>query len=106
MGLFAGIIAAPCVGPIVAGVLLYVAQQQDIMLGVMLLMTFAFGMGLLFIVLGTFSGLLSRIPRSGGWMDGVKVAIGAVFLGVAVYYGRFVIPAIGDAADAVWLLVG
>lgn len=106
MGLFAGIIAAPCVGPIVAGVLLYVAQQQDVVLGVVLLMTFAFGMGILFIVLGTFSGLLARIPKSGGWMEGVKIAIGAIFLGVALYYARFLVPPVADIADAVWVLVG
>lgn len=106
MGLFAGIIAAPCVGPIVAGVLVYVAQQQDVLLGILLLMTFAFGMGLLFIILGTFSGLLARLPKSGGWMDGVKVAIGAVFLGVALYYLRIVLPFVADAADWVWLAVG
>lgn len=105
MGLFAGVIAAPCVGPIVAGVLLYVAQQQDIFLGIVLLMTFAFGMGLLFIVLGTFSGLLARVPKSGGWMEGVKVAIGAIFLGVALYYARFLVPQIADLADMVWWAV-
>lgn len=106
MGLVAGIIAAPCVGPIVAGVLLYVAQQQDILLGWLLLMVFSFGMGLLFLVLGTFSSLLTRLPRSGGWMDGVKLVFGVVFFGMALYYLRYVVPALSKGLKAIWIAVG
>ncbi len=106
MGLVAGVIAAPCVGPIVAGILLYVAQQQDVVLGGLLLMTFAFGMGMLFLVLGTFSSLLTKIPKSGGWMESVKVVFGAVFIAMALYYLQFVATPIGDAVNALWLLVG
>lgn len=106
MGLVAGIIAAPCVGPIVAGILLYVAQQQDLLLGAVLLMVFAFGMGMLFLVLGTFSSLIHRLPRAGGWMEGVKSVFGVVFIGLALYYARFLIPALRQGADALWAWVG
>ncbi|MFU8802485.1 MAG: cytochrome c biogenesis protein CcdA [Bradymonadaceae bacterium] len=106
MGLVAGVIAAPCVGPIVAGILLYVAQQQDLMLGTVLLMVFALGMGMLFLVLGTFSSLIHRLPRAGGWMEGVKAVFGVVFIGLAMYYLRFVVPGIREATDALWLLLG
>ena len=106
MGLVAGIIAAPCVGPIVAGILLYVAQQQDLFLGWILLMTFAFGMGQLFLALGTFSSLLNRLPQSGSWMEGVKVVFGVIFLAMAAYYLQFLVPAIADATTALWLALG
>jgi thiol:disulfide interchange protein len=106
MGLVAGIIAAPCVGPIVAGILLYVAQQQDPMLGFGLLFTFAIGMGQLFLALGTFSSLLNRLPQSGGWMEGVKLIFGVVFIAMALYYLQFLFPQFAEAAKALWLLVG
>jgi thiol:disulfide interchange protein len=106
MGLVAGIIAAPCVGPIVAGILLYVAQQQDLLLGSVLLMVFAFGMGMLFLALGTFSSLIHRLPRAGGWMEGIKAVFGVVFIGLALYYLRFVVPALRQGADAIWSLLG
>ena len=106
MGLVAGIIAAPCVGPIVAGILLYVAQQQDPFLGWLLLMTFAFGMGQLFLALGTFSSLLNKLPNAGSWMEGVKVVFGVVFLAMAIYYLQFIFPTIAKLTDSVWLLVG
>lgn len=106
MGLVAGIIAAPCVGPIVAGILLYVAQQQDIFLGWLLLMVFAVGMGQLFLVLGTFSSLLNRLPKSGAWMEAVKTVFGVIFLAMAVYYLQFLIPDIAHVARSVWLAIG
>ena len=105
MGLVAGVIAAPCVGPIVAGILLLVAAEQDVFLGFTLLATFAFGMGQLFLILGTFSSALSRLPKSGGWMDGVKTVFGIVFIGMGLYYGRFLVPALSAALKDLWLYV-
>lgn len=102
MGLVAGVIAAPCVGPIVAGVLLYVARQQDVVLGGGMLFVFALGLGVIFVVLGTFSSLLNKLPRAGGWMESVKVVFGAVFFGMALYYLRYVVPAIGDVMQGIW----
>lgn len=106
MGLVAGVIAAPCVGPIVAGILVYVAQQQDPVLGLALLSTFAWGMGLLFILLGTFSSLIRKIPRSGGWMEGIKVLFAIVFFAMGLYYARFFVPDLAVWTRDLWLLVG
>lgn len=105
MGLVAGVIAAPCVGPIVAGVLVYVAQQQDVVLGWLMLMTFALGMGMLFLVLGTFSSLLQRLPRAGTWMEGVKSVFGVVFLAMAVFYAQQLISPIRGGVQALWALL-
>ena len=41
---------------------------------------------MLFVVLGTFTGVLASLPKSGAWMDRVKIVFGLVFLGVALYY--------------------
>lgn len=106
MGLVAGIIAAPCVGPIVAGILLYVAQTQDPVLGALLLFSFSIGMGQLFLVLGTFSSMINNLPKSGGWLDASKVIFGAVFWGVAIYYLRLLIPSIIETTNNIWRVVG
>ena len=106
MGLAAGVIAAPCIGPVVAGILVYVADQGDLLLGWSLLTAFAMGLGVLFLVLGTFSSLIHRLPRAGGWMEGVKALFGAIFLGLALYYLRLAVPLLGDLADSLWLLTG
>jgi thiol:disulfide interchange protein len=106
MGLVAGVIAAPCVGPVVAGVLLYVAKTQDVALGWALMASFALGMGMLFLVLGTFSGLLGKLPRSGAWMGAVKAVFAAVFFGMALYYARLFAEPLGAGADALWVVLG
>ncbi|TMA13341.1 MAG: cytochrome C biogenesis protein, partial [Deltaproteobacteria bacterium] len=73
MGLVAGVIAAPCTGPVLAGVLTYVAAQRNAVLGFWMLFTYAIGMGMLFFVLGATT---LRLPRSGPWMETVKSVLG------------------------------
>lgn len=102
MGLVAGIIAAPCVGPIVAGVLLYVAQQQSIFLGWLMLFVFALGLGVIFLILGTFSSLVGKLPRSGSWMEGVKAVFAVVFFAMALFYARYLLSPVSHAAEVAW----
>ncbi|MEO1272308.1 MAG: cytochrome c biogenesis protein CcdA, partial [Myxococcota bacterium] len=92
MGLVAGLVATPCVGPILVAILVFVAQTQDMALGALMLATFALGMGMLFLVLGTFANLINKLPRSGTWMVGVKTVFGVVFMVVALYYLRLALP--------------
>ncbi|OGG46345.1 MAG: cytochrome C biogenesis protein, partial [Candidatus Handelsmanbacteria bacterium RIFCSPLOWO2_12_FULL_64_10] len=86
MGLVGGIIAAPCTGPALGAVLTYVATTRDLAFGFWLLFVFALGMGVLFLVIGTFSGAMAALPRSGAWMEGVKSALGIVMLAAALFY--------------------
>jgi len=81
MGLVAGVIAATCTGPVLAGVLAYVATQRNAVLGFWMLFTYAVGMGLLFFVLGATS---LRLPRSGAWMETVKSILGIALVAAAV----------------------
>ncbi len=81
MGLVSGIIAAPCTGPVLAGVLAYVATQRNAVLGFWMLFTYAIGMGLLFFVIGATS---LRLPRSGTWMETVKSVLGVALVAAAV----------------------
>ena len=71
MGTVGGLIAAPCTGPALAVVLTYIATTGSLLLGFWLMFTYALGMGLLFIGIGTFSGLLSALPRSSSTYDNV-----------------------------------
>lgn len=85
-GLFAGIVASPCIGPVLVGILTYVAQTAQLFLGFTLLFTFAMGLGVLFLALGTSTSLLNKIPKSGPWMDGIKNIFGVTFIAVGLYY--------------------
>ena len=80
MGLVAGLVAAPCTGPVLAGVLAFVATKGSAVLGFWMLFTYAMGLGVLFFVLGATS---LSLPRSGAWMETVKSVLGIVLLAAA-----------------------
>jgi thiol:disulfide interchange protein DsbD len=86
MGAVAGLVASPCVTPILVALLAYVATQASPVLGFFLLFVFAVGLGTLLGVLALFSSLTGVVPRSGAWMVGVKAFLGVILMGVAVYY--------------------
>ncbi len=94
MGLFGGIVAAPCTGPALGAVLAYVATTQNLFLGFWLLFTFALGLGLLFLLLGTFSGTISRLPKSGAWMESIKSVFAIVLFAFALYFLKEALPAL------------
>jgi thiol:disulfide interchange protein DsbD len=93
MGLVGGLIAAPCTGPPLAGILAYVATTRDGVLGFLLLATYATGIGVPFWAIAGFS---MQLPRSGPWMEGVKSVFGVALLVAALYYLKNVVPALGE----------
>jgi len=85
-GLVVGVIAAPCVGPPVVALLALVGAKGDPWFGFRAFFTLAMGLGLPYLVLGTFSNLLQRLPRSGDWMEWVKKVFGVIMLSVGLFY--------------------
>jgi thiol:disulfide interchange protein DsbD len=97
MGVAGGIIAAPCTGPALGAVLTYVATSRDLAFGFWLLFVFALGIGALFVVIGTFSGAMAALPKSGAWMEGVKGVLGIGMLAAALFYLKDVVPPLKGA---------
>jgi thiol:disulfide interchange protein DsbD len=93
MGLTVGIVAAPCIGPFVLGLLTFVGEQGSLVLGFSLFFVLALGLGLPFVVLAMASGSISRLPKSGEWMEWVRRLFGVVLLAMAAYFLR---PVLGD----------
>ncbi len=93
MGLTVGIVAAPCIGPFVLGLLTYVGNKGNAVLGLALFFVLAIGMGVPFIVLGFFSGSIQRLPRSGAWMIWVRKIFGFILLAMALYFLKPLFPA-------------
>ncbi len=85
-GLISGVAAGPCVGPVLISILTHVAKTQEQFFGFWLLFVFAVGLGMIFIILGTFSSLLSRLPKSGPWLNTVKATFGFFMIIMALYY--------------------
>jgi len=72
MGLTMGIVAAPCIGPFVLGLVTYVAAKGDPLYGFLMFFVLAVGLGFPYLILALFSGKIKSLPRAGDWMVGVK----------------------------------
>jgi thioredoxin:protein disulfide reductase len=92
MGLTVGIVAAPCIGPFVLGLLTFVGKRGSVVLGFLLFFVLALGLGIPFLILGFFSGSIRRLPRSGAWMVWVRKIFGFVLLAMAVFFLKTVFP--------------
>lgn len=85
MGLTVGFIAAPCIGPLVLSLLVYVGQIGSPFLGFIMFFVLSMGLGLPYVFLAVFSSSITKLPRSGEWMESVKVIFGLMMLGLALY---------------------
>jgi thiol:disulfide interchange protein DsbD len=86
MGLTMGVVAAPCIGPVVLGLLVYVGAQRDALLGFLLFFTLGLGMGLPYVLLASAAGAIRTLPRSGEWLAWVNRLFGTLLLGMALYF--------------------
>lgn len=105
LGVVAALVISPCVGPFVAGILVYVAASGSPVIGFLVLFVFAIGLGTLYIIIGTFSSAISRLPGSGEWMESVKKFFGFVLLMMALYFLRTILAVPVTAVLAAMLLI-
>ncbi|MBW2492659.1 MAG: thioredoxin family protein, partial [Deltaproteobacteria bacterium] len=92
MGLTMGVVAAPCIGPFVLGLLTWVASMGSPWLGFIVFFTLSLGLGLPLFFLAIFSGQIDKLPRSGEWMVWVRRLMGWILVGMAVYFIRPILP--------------
>jgi thiol:disulfide interchange protein DsbD len=69
MGLVMGLIAAPCTGPFLTGMLIVIASAKSYVLGGAALFAFSLGLGVIFFIAGAFG---ANLPKGGAWMMGIK----------------------------------
>ena len=92
MGLTLGVVAAPCIGPFVLGLLTWVASLGSPYLGFLIFFTLSLGLGLPLFFLALFSGQIEKLPRSGEWMLWIRKLMGWILVGMAAYFIRPVLP--------------
>lgn len=103
MGMVGGLIAAPCTGPFLLGLLTFVTTTRSVAGGGSLLFIYAIGMGVLFWVLAAFA---MSLPKSGRWMEWVKSAGGILLLLGGIYFLKPLLPFMRHlAAPQTWFLV-
>ena len=88
MGLTLGVVAAPCIGPFILGLLTWVASSGSVWVGFFTFFTLSMGLALPLLCLAIFSAKLEKLPRSGEWMVWVRKLMGWVLVGMAAYFVR------------------
>jgi thiol:disulfide interchange protein DsbD len=86
VGAISGLVMGPCTTPVLAVLLSYVATSQNAFFGIGLLFIFALGLGTLLIILGTFTALLTSMPKSGMWMTRISHISGWILLAAGEYF--------------------
>ena len=86
LGLASGLVAGPCTAPALGTILFYVAAKQNIFYAASLLFVFAYGMGFLLILTGTFSAVFVNLSQSGIWLERLKKLSGFILLGIGEYF--------------------
>lgn len=94
MGLTMGVVAAPCIGPFVLGLVTYVAAKGDVLYGFIMFFFLAVGLGVPYLLLAIFSGRIKSLPRAGFWMEGVRNIFGFILIGMAIYFINPILPKI------------
>lgn len=85
-GLVVGVFAAPCIGPPVIALLTLVSSKADPVFGFWVFFTLSLGLGFPYLILGTFSGMLKKIPRSGAWLVWVERLFGVILSAAGLFY--------------------
>jgi len=93
IGLLFGIIAAPCAGPFILGLMIYVAKEADLTTSFIYFLSLSLGMGVPIGILATFSGMMNRLPLAGEWMIWIKRLLAWLLILMGVYVLR---PIIGE----------
>lgn len=82
MGCLSTLILSPCVTAPLIGVLTYIAQTGNVLLGCLTLFILSLGMGTPLLLIGISAG--KWLPKTGSWMNTIKVLFGILFIAVAI----------------------
>ncbi|UTD55013.1 protein-disulfide reductase DsbD [Halomonas sp. MS1] len=89
-GALSVLVVSPCVTAPLAGALVFISSTGNAAMGGAVLFALGLGMGVPLLLVGTFGATL--LPRSGAWMNGVKIAFGLLLLGVAIWMVERLVP--------------
>jgi len=85
MGLTTVIVSFSCTGPII-GALLVEAASGDVLRPTIGMVGFGVAFALPFTVFALFPSVMNRIPKSGGWLNSIKVVLGFIMLAFSMKF--------------------
>jgi thiol:disulfide interchange protein len=85
MGLTTVIVSFSCTGPII-GALLVEAASGDVLRPTIGMLGFGVAFALPFTVFALFPSVMNKIPKSGGWLNSIKVVLGFIMLAFSMKF--------------------
>jgi thiol:disulfide interchange protein DsbD len=85
MGLTTVIVSFSCTGPII-GALLVEAASGDVLRPTIGMVGFGLAFALPFTIFALFPSIMSKIPKSGGWLNSIKVVLGFIMLAFSMKF--------------------
>lgn len=98
MGCFATLILSPCVTPALIGILSFIGEKGNPLLGAIALFSLGLGMGLPLLLIGTAGGKL--LPKAGAWMNTIRSVFGVLFIAMAILTLSKILP--GSMSLTLW----
>jgi cytochrome c-type biogenesis protein len=85
IGLTFGLVASPCSTPVLATLLAWIAKTQDLVLGGVLLLSYAAGYVAPLILAGTFTASIKKLLELRQWSSWITPVSGALLVGFGVF---------------------
>ena len=80
------LVSFSCTGPIIGFLLVAVSTQGNILGPTLGMLGFSIGLAIPFALFALFPSLLKSVPKSGGWMNTIKVVLGFIELAFALKF--------------------
>lgn len=90
MGCLSTLVISPCITAPLVGVLTYIGNTGNAVLGGLALFVLGLGSGIPLLIIGTSAG--KWLPKSGPWMNGIKIVLGILMLVMAIWLLARIIP--------------
>ncbi len=91
MGAVSALVVSPCITPVLAGAMIFVAIQGNLVTGILAFLFMAIGMGVPLLIIG--AGGASLLPKAGDFMNDIKHFFGLILLLMAIWLlGRIIDP--------------
>ena len=105
MGILSTLVVSPCVAAPLIGVLSYIGQKGQVLMGGLILFVMALGMGIPLLIVG--AGYGSVLPKTGSWMIKIKHFFGLMMLGIAIWmFSRILDKTLVNILWATLLILG
>jgi len=80
------VVSFSCTGPLIGTLLVTVGQTGGFLAPVMGMFGFSLALALIFVVFAIFPSWMTGLPKSGGWLNAVKVVLGLIEIALALKF--------------------